>query len=347
MRRLFFPLLIIGLIYFYLGWSLDSTFAWIGLAVMLGLILTFPFVRLRPIVSQITFLAMGFLSCLIVFVVIKDLLRLTGIIIPAYWIYLLSTLAVIIGSLIAHRGPTIVKLRLPITDLPKDLEGFRIVQISDLHVGPTIGKKYVEKVVATANELQADLIALTGDIGDGAVENYANDISPMGKLQSKYGVYYVLGNHEYYWNANEWINVMKNLNAIVLMNRGQKIRVKDAEVLVGGVTDPAGRPGPDLNSVNKDGADAHFKLLLSHRPGLADEAANLGFHLFLAGHTHGGQFFPWTVAVRFAHKHFIGHHLVNGMWLNVNTGTGSWGPFLRLGTTSEITLIELFRSNSY
>lgn len=349
MRRMLIPLLfivgIIGPIYFYMGWSLNSDFAWVFLAVIFSLVLTFPFIRQRPSVIQLTFLAMGFLSYLIVFVILKDLLRLAGFSIPTYWTYLLSGVAVLLGTFIAHRGPTLVKLRLPVKDLPEDLEGFRIVQISDLHVGPTIGKKYVEKIVRRTNELKADLIALTGDIGDGPVKKYREDIAPFAELKARYGVFYVPGNHEYYWNANEWMNVMNNLKSIILLNRGKKIQVNKAEVLIGGVADPAGHPGPDPVSVYQAGPDSDFKILLSHRPGIAHQAAALGFNLQLSGHTHGGQFFPWTIVVRFVHKHFLGHHLVDGMWLNVNSGTGSWGPFLRLGTTSEITQIELFRSN--
>jgi uncharacterized protein len=84
-----------------------------------------------------------------------------------------------------------------------------------------------------------------------------------------------------------------------------------------------------------------LKILLSHRPGLAPLASKAGFHLQLSGHTHGGQFFPWTIVVRFVHKFFLGLHKHENMWVYVNGGTGSWGPLLRLGTTPEITLIEL------
>lgn len=348
MRRAIFLLVfltIVGAIFFYLGHSLGSPFGWVILSFLFPLVFSFPFIRHRPSIIQITFLAMGFLSYLIVFVLLKDLLHLAGILLPVIWVYGLALLAVLVGTFIAHRGPTIVRLKLPFPDLPEDLEGLRIVQISDLHVGPTIGKKYVEKIVQTTNGLNPDVIALTGDIGDGPVSMYRDDIAPFANLRSKYGVFYVPGNHEYYWNANEWMNVLNNLNVIILLNRGKKIQINQSQILMGGVSDPVGHPKPDPVSVIQAGMDSPLKVLLSHRPGLATEAAKLGFHLQLSGHTHGGQFFPWTVLVRFVHKHFLGHHMVNGMWLNVNSGTGSWGPFLRLGTTSEITLIEIFRSN--
>lgn len=332
-------------LYFYLGWSLGSVYGWFILTALFALVFSFPFIRTTPSLTQITFLSMGFLSYLIVFAVLKDLLRLTGVEFNPSWTYLGALMAVLLGTFIAHRGPKLVKLKLAVKNLPPALEGFRIIQISDLHVGPTIGKRYVETIVNTVNGLSADMIALTGDIGDGPVEKYREDIAPFGRLKSKYGVFYVPGNHEYYWNANEWINVMNNLKAIVLLNRGKKFQVQDAEVLVAGVSDPVGFPKPDPYIGIQVGENSHFKILLSHRPGIAQEAAKLGYDLQLSGHTHGGQFFPWTIAVRFAHKYVLGHYLVDNMWLNVNSGTGSWGPFLRLGTTSEISQIELHCSD--
>ena len=341
-------LFIVGLLaplYFYLGWSLGSVYGWFILAALFALVLSFPFIRATPSLTQITFLSMGFLSYLIVFVILKDLLHLMGLELASSWIYLGAFLAVMLGTFIAHRGPKIIKLKLAVKDLPSSLEGFRIIQISDLHVGATIGKKYVERIVSTVNTLAADMIALTGDIGDGPVDKYRDDIAPFARLKSKYGVFYVPGNHEYYWNANEWMNVMNNLKAIVLLNRGKKFQVQEAEVLVAGVSDPAGFPKPDPYAGILVGENSHLKILLSHRPGIAKEAARLGYDLQLSGHTHGGQFFPWTIAVRFAHKYVLGHYRIDDMWLNVNSGTGSWGPFLRLGTTSEISQIELHRSD--
>jgi predicted MPP superfamily phosphohydrolase len=349
MRRIltaavFFCIFIFPLFY-YLGWSLGSVYGWVLLSIVFALVLSFPFVRHGPSLVQVTFLSMGLLSYLIVFCLLKDLLSLFGIHLPVEVTYALAFLSVVFGTLVAWRGPKVVCLKLAVNDLAPELEGFKIVQISDLHVGPTIGKKYVEKVVATCNDLKPDLLAMTGDIGDGPVDRYREAIAPIGKLRAQYGVFYVPGNHEYYWNANEWMNVMNNLKAIVLLNRAKKIQVKGKDVLVGGVADPAGVPGPDPKLVFQAAEKSVFKILLSHRPGLALEAAAIGFDLQLSGHTHGGQFFPWTVLVRFFHKHFLGHYRIGKMWLNVNSGTGSWGPFLRLGTTSEITLIELIASH--
>ena len=308
------------------------------------MVLGFPLLRRHQLLAHGTFLSMGFLSFIFIFSLVKDFFLLMGLSLPGDWVYVASALTVILGTVIAHCGPVVVKLKLPIADLPEALNGLKIIQISDLHVGPTIGKNYVQKIVDATNALEGDIIALTGDIGDGPVGNHRDDVAPLSKLVSKLGVFYVPGNHEYYWNANEWMNVMNNLKAIVLLNRGKKLEHNGASVYIGGVSDPAGHPKPDPHSVHETGREADFKILLSHRPGLAPEAAALGFHLQLSGHTHGGQFFPWTLAVRFAHKHFAGHYYIESMWLNVNTGTGSWGPFLRLGTRTEITQIEIFSS---
>lgn len=342
---LLFASCIITPLFLYLGWSLNSVFGWSLTALLFVLVFSFPFVRLGPVVNQLRYLAMAYLSYLVIFVVLKDLLRLIGYRGPPSWAYGAAVASLVLGYLIAYQGPRLVKLRLPVAALPVDLEGFKIIHISDLHVGPTIRRGYVEKVVETVNQLSPDLIALTGDIGDGPVDLYRDDIAPFLQLRSKFGVFYVPGNHENYWNANEWMNVMNNLKAIVLLNRGKMISVNETSVLVAGVSDPAGHPKPDPSAALRTGEEANYKILLSHRPGIAAEASKLGFDLLLSGHTHGGQFFPWTIVVRFVHKYFQGQYLIDRMWLNVNTGTGTWGPFLRLGTTSEITQIELYRSD--
>ena len=346
MKRLAFILTsVLGILlplYYYLATRLESDFAWILIAILFSLVLSFPLMRKIPFVVHLTFIAMGFLSFLLVFIIIKDVLLLAGFPFHPHWAYITSTCAFMAGTVVALRGPKIVYLRLPIENLPQALNGLRIVQISDLHVGPTIRKKYVEKIVKKVNALEPDIIALTGDIGDGPVEKYRDDVAPLAQLKSKLGVFYVPGNHEFYWNGNEWMAVFNNLKAIILLNRGKKISHLGENIFIGGVSDPAGPIKPDPESIIQTAKGTSLKILLSHRPGIAIEAAELGYDLQLSGHTHGGQFFPWTIAVRLFHRHFVGLHKVKSMWLNVNTGTGNWGPFLRLGTNSEITIIEVF-----
>lgn len=199
-------------------------------------------------------------------------------------------------------------------------------------------------MVSKVNSLEADLIVLTGDIGDGPVKKFRKDISPLGFLKAKHGSFFVTGNHEYYWNANEWLGVMNNLGIINLINRGKVLVHQNKKILVAGVPDPVSRLLPDLMGMLETESD--YKILLSHRPGIAGQASQAGYNLQLSGHTHGGQFFPWTLVVRFVHEMSKGLHRVNDMWLYVSPGTGSWGPLIRLGTTPEITLLTLTQSKN-
>jgi predicted MPP superfamily phosphohydrolase len=201
----------------------------------------------------------------------------------------------------------------------------------------------VENVVKKINQFTPDVIVLTGDIGDGNARQYREDTTPLKGLRSKSGTFFVPGNHEYYWNVNEWLTVMNNMGIINLVNRGKVVNYKSRKILIAGIPDPVSGLSPALGAVQEaepsDNAD--FKILLSHRPGIAHEASRFGFHLQLSGHTHGGQFFPWTIVVKFVHKFSLGLHRVGDMWLYISAGTGSWGPLLRVGTTPEITLLTL------
>lgn len=332
-------------IYFYLGLRLSSH--WSHWAILGGLylaIMSFPFRKLFKFQLHLSYTAMGFMSFLLLFTFLRDVIFLTSqhlyspVLVIGFTFISLS-----LGFFNAARGPRIRKIIIPSDQLPDELNGFKIVQISDLHIGPTIGSRYVEKVVRMVNMLEPDLIALTGDIGDGPVKKYRNDISPLGFLKSKHGSFFVTGNHEYYWNANEWLSVMNNLGIINLINRGKIIDHHHKKILVAGVPDPVSRLLPDLTGMQE--TSAHYKILLSHRPGIAHQASISGYDLQLSGHTHGGQFFPWTIVVKIVHKMSKGLHRVNSMWLYVSTGTGSWGPLIRLGTNPEITLLTLTQSN--
>lgn len=290
---------------------------------------------------------MGLLTFLLVFTLLRDLLwPISGNLFSVNHVLALTVTALILGFLNAVRGPRVKRVTVKVENLPLALEGFKIAQISDLHVGATIRRPYVEKVVEKVNELKADVVALTGDIGDGVVSHYRKDIAPMAKIKSTHGTFFTPGNHEYYWNVNEWLSVMNNLGIINLVNRGKVIHHKDASVLIGGIPDPVGGIAPDLLGIqdSASGEKASFRVLLSHRPGIAKEAYKNGFNLLLSGHTHGGQFFPWTLVVRLIHRYSQGLHQLGDMWIYVSQGTGTWGPLLRLGTTPEITLLMLTQS---
>lgn len=336
--------------YLYLSYRLSTHWShWLVIGSLFITILSFPFKKYFRYQLHLIYAGMGLLTFLLVFTLLRDLVWLaTGTLYSVNYVILFTVLSLLVGFANAFRGPQIKKIYVKVDNLPSDLEGFKIAQISDLHVGATIRKPYVEKVVRRVNELKADMVALTGDIGDGVVKHYRGDIAPMSKLKSTYGTFFTPGNHEYYWNVNEWLSVMNNLGIINLVNRGKVIHHHNATILVGGIPDPVGGIAPDLLGIqdSASGETASFRILLSHRPGIAPEAHKNGFDLLLSGHTHGGQFFPWTLVVKAVHRYSEGLHRLGDMWIYVNQGTGSWGPLIRLGTTPEITLLMLTQSKS-
>lgn len=337
-------------VYVYLGLRLATHWShWIVIALIFGGIMSFPFRKFFRYQLHLIYAGMGLLTYVTVFTLLRDLIYFsTGILYPVTYVLILTSISLIIGFINAASGPKIKRISIPVMNLRPELVGLKIAQISDLHIGATIRRPYVEKVVRKINKLESDLVVLTGDIGDGRVEHYRSDVAPLAKMKSRYGSFFIPGNHEYYWNVNEWLTVMNNLGIINLVNRGKVIHHHTASVLIAGIPDPVGRLAPDLIGVqdSASGEKADYRILLSHRPGIAHEAAKSGFDLTLAGHTHGGQFFPWTIVVKFVHKINLGLHRVGDMWIYVNPGTGSWGPLIRLGTTPEITLLTLTQSKS-
>jgi predicted MPP superfamily phosphohydrolase len=284
---------------------------------------------------------MGLLSFIFLFSLTKDIAILFNLTIEHEWVLGASILFGLVATKNALKKPIIKNIKVEIENLPQELCGLKIAHISDLHIGPSIGKNYVENVVNAVNDIKPDLIALTGDIGDGPVKEHREAIVPIGKLKSKLGVFYVPGNHEYYWDANEWMNALNNLKVIVLVNRGKILHYNNRNILICGVPDPVSRLELDVITPLQIEASAPLKILLSHRPNLSIIASQNGYDLQLSGHTHGGQFFPWTIFVKLFHKNVAGLYKINKMWLNVNPGTGSWGPMMRLGTRTEISLIEI------
>ena len=255
-----------------------------------------------------------------------------------------SILAMAVGAATALRGPRIREVTVCFPDLHPDLDGFRIVQISDLHVGRTIGHPYVERVAACAKALAPDLVAFTGDMVDAPVARIATDLAPLADLAATNSAFFVLGNHDCYADAHAWIAQFRRMGVHVLLNEHDTVRKGSATIVVGGVVDPAYRDAAP--EISLDGAPhADFRLLLAHNPKLAPLGARAGFDLQLSGHTHAGQFFPWTIAVRLVHApHVAGLSREERMWVYVSAGTGTWGPPVRFGTTPEITRITLVRA---
>lgn len=337
-------------VYVYLGLRLATHWShWIVIAIFFGGIMSFPFRKFFRYQLHLIYAGMAVLTFVTVFTILRDLVYFaTGTLYPVIYVALLTSISLVIGFINAVTGPRIKRITVPVINLRPELIGFKIAQISDLHIGATIRRPYVEKVVHKVNKLGTDIVVLTGDIGDGVVQHYRSDVAPMAKMKSRYGSFFIPGNHEYYWNVNEWLTVMNNLGIINLVNRGKVIYHNNASVLIAGIPDPVSRIAPDLFGVQDSvsGEKADFRILLSHRPGIAHEASKSGFDLTLSGHTHGGQFFPWTLVVKFVHKISEGLHRVGDMWIYVNPGTGSWGPLIRLGTSPEITLLTLTQSKS-
>lgn len=247
------------------------------------------------------------------------------------------------GMLAAFRGPRVRRVDVPISRLPPALHGYRIAQITDLHVGLTIRGRYVRRVVDMTRSLAPDLIALTGDIVDGPVSRIASEITALAELPGVAPTFCVWGNHEYYSGITAWMRHFAKIGLPVLANASVIVPKNGARILVAGVTDPAAQhfdpPRPDV-AAGREPAD--FRLLLAHNPKLAAAAERAGYDLQLSGHTHAGQFFPWTLAVRLVHApHVAGLSRQGRMWVYVSAGTGTWGPPVRFGTTPELTILRL------
>lgn len=271
-----------------------------------------------------------------------------------YFVFSLTTVALGLGLLRAHFGPAVREVALYFPNLPQELIGLRIVQISDLHVGPTLRKNYVEKVVKKTLALEPDLIVLTGDIVDGKISHLKKHVEPLDDLTTTGKAYFIMGNHDYYSGANEWIKYFQEMGIKVLLNNHDLISFRGTKLMLAGVTDPAasmaGHPRPDAKGAMRNHylekkGEAQFKILLAHNPKLASEGALAGFDLMLSGHTHAGQFFPWTLIVKKVHRpHYWGRSVEGKMQVYVSAGTGTWGPPIRLGTKTELTLLKLKRS---
>lgn len=306
------------------------------------------------IVSWVGSFAMAFWATFILLSIPADMfvliLKIFGFAaFPIHDLYLgifgLSILLMGLGFLQVLRGPKIKKISVVIPDLPLDLANLTIAQISDLHVGPTIRMGYVEKVVKKTNALNPDMIVFTGDIIDAHADSVPQHLQSLKNLQPRLGSYYVTGNHEYYWNTLAIIEQLTQVGLNVLNNTNAIVQVGQSQVLVAGVTDPQGAilagHAPNMVKAASTNITPTFKILLAHRPDAAVEAEKLGFHLQFSGHTHAGQFFPFSLLIGLAHQYIRGLYQRGHLWVHVNPGTGYWGPANRLGIPSEISLITL------
>ncbi|MEN3276872.1 MAG: uncharacterized protein V7631_2662 [Massilia sp.] len=311
--------------------------------------------------SWLGLLAMGLFSSLFVITFLRDIALLvlwlsawvTGFDsarfshLSAIAVPLLALAVTFIGFVNARRVARVVKVDVPIAGLPDALHGYAIAQISDIHVGPTIKRPYLNAIVNRVNALRPDAIAVTGDLVDGSVQRLAVHTEPLGRLSAPDGAFFVTGNHEYYSGAEEWIAEVRRLGLTVLLNGHVLRRRGEAELVIAGVPDysahhfnPAHRSDPRVALAGAP-RDAAVKILLAHQPRSATAAAEAGFDLQLSGHTHGGQFFPWNFFVPLQQPFVAGLHRVRQLWVYTSRGTGYWGPPKRFGAPSEITLVRL------
>lgn len=252
-----------------------------------------------------------------------------------------------------HEARQLARVRevdIPLTELPDALQGFHIVQLSDIHIGPTIKGDYLAGIVERCNALTPDLVVITGDLVDGLTSDLHEHVASLEQLHARHGCWFVTGNHEYYWGPNDWIALLPTLGVNVLLNEHRVIEHDGARLLLAGVTDySAGRHlhGHDSDpwQARAGATRADASILLAHQPRSAFAGAAAGFDLQLSGHIHGGQFFPWNLLVGLAHPFGLGLHRVEQrMWLYVSAGTGYWGPPSRLGVPAEITSLRLVRA---
>lgn len=260
-----------------------------------------------------------------------------------------SLVAIGLGGLAFHNAssPKLKKVAVDLPRLPASLTGFRIVQLSDVHVGPTIGRDFIRSLVERTNELQPDLVVITGDLVDGSVEELAHHVEPLRELKAKHGVFFVTGNHEYYSGAGSWLRHLPTLGIRVLRNEHVRIGDGDASFDLAGTDDPQGTRfgnghGEDLAKALAGRDPERALVLLAHQPKSIHEAANRGVGLQLSGHTHGGQIWPFGAFVPLQQPYVAGlHKHSEDTWIYVSRGTGYWGPPMRLGAPSEITEITL------
>jgi predicted MPP superfamily phosphohydrolase len=341
------------------GWTRTLTVAVIVLGITMPATLLaarlFHGSAVRPAI-WVAFVWMGVGFLLVAFLGIADFGRLIAFAIarvrgpsdpdPERRLLLARTLAAGVGGVVAGlsaagvhsaiAGVQIKDLEVKLRGLPPQLAGFRLVQISDVHVGPLLRKDWVAHVVEQIRALAPDLVAITGDLVDGRVHEIHEHVAPLSRIEAKHGVYFVTGNHEYYSGVEEWYAHLPSLGVRPLRNE----RVEVAPGLdLAGIEDPTGEP--DLTAALRGRDSSRALVLLAHQPRQFPEAARHDVPLTLSGHTHGGQIWPFSWIVALAQPYLAGLHRRGDSQLYVSRGTGFWGPPMRVFAPPEITLIRL------
>lgn len=356
---------LIGGLHVYLGWRLlpafDAGAAGMTLAILaltLSAVLV-PFGLLGRFVAKNPTqadrlswwggLAMGLFSSVLVLTLLRELVLLAAPELArpgAIAVLALAAAFTLVGYVNARRVARVLRVDVPLANLPPELVGFTIVQLSDIHVGPTIKRDYVQAVVARVNTLDADVVAITGDVVDGSVDHLRPHTTPLGELRSRYGSYVVPGNHEYYAGAASWLAEFERIGLHPLSNRHVVIEHQGARLVLAGVTDYSAAAFDPAQASDPVAALAGSpeglpRILLAHQPRSAPAAAQAGFDLQLSGHTHGGQFWPWNFFVPLQQPFTAGLHRLGKLLVYTSRGTGYWGPPKRFGAPSEITVLRL------
>jgi uncharacterized protein len=313
--------------------------------------------------SAVTWLGVMFIS--VVAVAVSDaLLWVSGLVLPAlgsvpgspseslpftrafaFGALALAVSGVLVSFRQGHRF-AVKRVEIALPNLPPALDGFKFVQLSDVHVGPTIGRAFLDEVVAASNALAADAIVITGDLVDGSVASLRDEVAPLKNLRAKYGTFFVTGNHEYYSGAEEWCQLLEAMGIRVLRNERLSLGNGTASLDLLGIDDFSaaqfGRGhGANLPRATAGRDPTRVSVLLAHQPRAVSQAAELGISLQLSGHTHGGQIWPFSLLVKLQQPFVSGLHHFGNTRIYVSNGTGYWGPPMRLFAPAEVTEIVL------
>ncbi|WP_424215432.1 metallophosphoesterase [Streptomyces sp. BI20] len=238
------------------------------------------------------------------------------------------------------RGPRVKRVTVPLAKLPRAAHGFRIAVVSDVHLGPILGRAHTRRIVDTVNATQPDVIAIVGDLVDGSVTDLAHAAEPLAELRARHGAFFVTGNHEYYSGAEQWVDHVRELGLLPLENARRELPHFD----LAGVNDVAGEDfdqGPDFGAALGDRDRSRAAVLLAHQPIVIHDAVEHGVDLQLSGHTHGGQLWPGPYLAELANPTVAGLERYGDTQLYVSRGAGAWGPPVRVGAPSDITVVEL------
>ncbi|WP_314171729.1 metallophosphoesterase [Streptomyces winkii] len=237
-------------------------------------------------------------------------------------------------------GPTLKRVTVPLAKLPRAAHGYRIAVVSDIHLGTVLGRSHTERIVRTINSAQPDLVAIVGDLVDGSVADLGPAAEPLRRLRPRHGSFFVTGNHEYFGDADEWVDHVRELGVHPLENARLELPHFD----LAGVNDLRGEDsgeGPDFEKALGDRDTSRTSVLLAHQPVQIHESVEYGVDLQLSGHTHGGQLFPFHLVVALANPTVAGLDRYGDTQLYVTRGAGAWGPPVRVGADPDVTIVRL------